>query len=173
MPTNHINFLLVSELKNNTSFPFIVNYVIFTHMKLELTFKNIEPITLNNATKYRTQGRYVKSYKSDSYKALEAEIDAIMSQIPELLKEFNDFYKLDEHYLACQYRFYYPIFTKKGTISKTSKDASNIVKPIEDCIFKWLDIDDSQVIDLNVTKIHSENIKICTDLQIKSLHSIK
>ena len=142
-------------------------------MQLKIEFIDIAPTTLNLAIRHASRGGGIRSYKSDGYKLLESKINATMMKYHDKIEAFNDFYEIKKHYLSCQYRFYYPIFTKKGMISKTSKDASNIVKPFEDCIFKWLAADDSQVVDLNVTKIHSEKIRTVVEIHIKNIENIK
>lgn len=137
-------------------------------MKINLSLPSVEPLTLNTCTKYRVQGgRYVKAYKSEAYKDLEAMINTYL-QMPSNKKqvdEFNKQYDQTKHYLSLDCRFYYPLITKKNTISKTSKDISNLIKPIEDILFKHLVCDDSQVINVNAIKIHSNEIKTIIELR--------
>lgn len=137
-------------------------------MMINLSLPSVEPLTLNTCTKYRVQGgRYVKAYKSDSYKELE-KLMHIYLKMPSNKKQidiFNREYDQTKHYLTLEFRFYYPLITKKNTISKTSKDISNVVKPIEDILFNHLVCDDSQVISLNAIKIHSEDIKTIIELR--------
>jgi Holliday junction resolvase RusA-like endonuclease len=141
-------------------------------MKINLSLPSVEPLTLNTCTKYRVQGgRYVKAYKSDSYKELEKLINVYL-KMPVNKKQidvFNREYDQTRHYLTLEFRFYYPIITKKNCISKTSKDISNLVKPIEDIIFDHLVCDDSQVINLSAIKIHSEDIKTIVELRAFNL----
>jgi Holliday junction resolvase RusA-like endonuclease len=89
------------------------------------------------------------------------------------INKFNNKYSIDEHYINATYRFYYPILLKAGDkIAKTSKDTSNCVKTIEDVLFAQLIADDSQVININATKIHSKDIRIEIELELKPLKHI-
>lgn len=142
--------------------------------KITLYLDNIKPITLNHCTKYRVIKNFVSTYKSTEYKDLIKEVNNLLlygfnkAQI----KKFNEVYNESENYLTAEYRFYYPILTKKNLISKRSMDWSNISKPIEDIIFKHLKTDDSQVVSGTVTKIHSEEIKTVVEYSIGHLSSI-
>lgn len=140
--------------------------------KLEICLPGIEPITLNTATKYRTQGRFVKSYKSAEYKKLESVINSEINKHKGAIRLFNKSYCDKKTYLRSQYIFYYPILTKAKTLSKTSKDVDNIVKPINDIIFKHLDADDSQVVELNVLKVHSDTPRVEVSLRIEDIKYI-
>jgi Holliday junction resolvase RusA-like endonuclease len=46
------------------------------------------------------------------------------------------------------------------------------VKPLNDIIFKQLMADDSQIINLNATKIHSAEPRVVVEIYIRNLSSI-
>lgn len=141
---------------------------------MTLYFELVEPITLNHAIQYRTQGRFVKAYKSEKYKQMIKYVDGCLTE-PEIIKKLNIFnihYNNKEHYLKADYRFYYPVLTKEGLVSKKSKDVSNIIKPIEDAIFNHLVVDDSQIVSTTVSKIHSKDIKVEVDLTVCMLNHL-
>lgn len=141
-------------------------------MNLSITLKNIEPMSLNHYSKITTRGRFASKYKPAKSKEFD---DAVIEQLDlyqRSIFEFNSMYKPDSHYLLAEYRFYYPIFTSKGLISQKSKDVDNIIKPIQDLIFKYISPDDSQIVSVSSTKIHSDDIKIIATYQIRNLHDI-
>ena len=143
-------------------------------MRITIYLDLIEPISLNVVNKYRVQGKFVKTYKSKKAKELKNLIDQALKdkRNKESINQFNSYYDINKHYLNFTYRYYYPIFTKKGLISKTGGDTSNLIKFIEDCLFSHLDADDSQVIQVSATKIHSEEIKTVIEIDILDLTSI-
>lgn len=135
-------------------------------MKLQLLFDNLEPITLN------TQGRFGKGrfYKTDKTQKFISQVNLMMRQYKNDLNKFNKYYDETKHFLVCDYYFYKPIITKKDKrISKTSGDLSNLVKALEDAIFKHLHADDSAVCVLNVHKINSQNIYTKVNIQVRDL----
>lgn len=136
-------------------------------MEIKLIFKDVEPITLNHSIT-RTKWGFTKS---KSYRKLESEVAYNVVKEPNCsqILGLNDYFVSGNHYLKCEYEFYYNIKTKKNTIGKRSKDVSNIVKPIEDCIFNYLDADDAEVLELSVKKIQSEEIKTTVKITILPL----
>ena len=78
--------------------------------------------------------------------------------------------------MVATWRFYTPDLLTKSKknqrINKKSSDLSNIIKPVEDCLFKYLNADDSHVVSMNVYKIQSDDYRIECDLEIKDLNSI-
>lgn len=88
-------------------------------------------------------------------------------------------FKLHEHVLAAHYEFKTPkLFTNYGTISRFSKDLSNLIKPLEDVLFtetfngkgtykcKNLSIDDSYVCELSARKSYAETPSIVVTITI-------
>ena len=142
-------------------------------MNLTITLKDIEPVSLNHYSKITTRGRFASKYKPAKSKEFD---DAVIEQLDAYQREifkFNSMYKHNSHYLVAEYKFFYPIFTKKNLISQKSKDVDNLIKPIQDLIFRYISPDDSQIVSVSATKIHSTDIKIIASYQIKSLSDIK
>ena len=96
------------------------------------------------------------------------------SDVVRFAKSFDE----NKHAFVADYIFYLPnLFTKTNPprISKKSFDWSNIIKPVEDCIYKPLSkinpqIDDAQVIAGNVRKIQSNEYRIDVTLTIVNHH---
>jgi Holliday junction resolvase RusA-like endonuclease len=92
--------------------------------------------------------------------AFEAEFLAHLSQYNNLRQHIYDSYNPNKHGIEEEIFFYlndkeYFTLPKKGlrTISKVSIDLDNMIKVANDQVFRWLGIDDSQVV-----KIHTEKI---------------
>ena len=86
--------------------------------------------------------------------------NSYLLQYNELKEHLRSFYREDFHSIELECYFYLPekdYFThpKKGnkTISKRSMDIDNMIKVSNDLVFKWLDIDDSQITKLSAEKI--------------------
>jgi Holliday junction resolvase RusA-like endonuclease len=142
-------------------------------MRLDLTFYGLEPISLNNCQKIVAKGKFPRKYKTKEYVEFESKINSQIQNYKAALRKFNSHYDENMHYLVADFYFYYPVMTKKGSIGKTSKDVDNIIKPVNDVIFKYLSTDDSQVMSVSATKIHSENIKIEVTFQTKLISHLR
>lgn len=125
-------------------------------MKINLVYSGLVPITLNHSHKISTRGKFATKYKTKEYKQFES----LFASKSRLYKaEFNKLNKhFDEkiHCLHLEYKFYYPIYTKKGIISKSSKDVDNCIKTTQDCLFKNFLFDDAFITKVTAEKIHSE-----------------
>lgn len=141
-------------------------------MKVNLYLTGIKPINLNNCSKITTIGRSPRKFKTKEYTQLESKVNALLNGQKSEIRKFNKYYNREKHYINITYRFYYPILTKKKEISMKSQDVDNIVKPINDILFKHLLADDSQVINLNVTKLHSAEPRTTIEIQILPIHQI-
>ena len=142
-------------------------------MKLEISLPNIEPISLNHATKISTRGKFATKYKTEAYKQLESSMGNALRGYRKEINKFNNKYTSGKYYLVAEYRFFYPILLKSGdAISKKSKDVSNLTKVVEDILFKQILADDAEVISLTVTKIHSKDIRTEIILELKDLRHI-
>jgi len=140
-------------------------------MKLNISLLNVQPMSLNQA--YSTDKRTNRRFKSKQYTQFTSIIGGQLRNYKGQITKFNNKYSIEDHYIVATYRFYYPIFVKAGNkISKTSKDLSNSIKTLEDILFSQLIADDSQVINLNVTKIHSQDIRIEVELELKNIKHI-
>jgi len=142
-------------------------------MKIELELSNIKPATLNHYEKPRSRGRFISFYKPVESKLFDSLINSQLNKYKSEYRKFNKYYDELKHYLIIDYIFYMPVLVKKkDRISKTSKDVDNIVKPLQDLIFKQLSADDSSIISISSTKIHSENLNIKVSIQVKNLSGI-
>jgi Holliday junction resolvase RusA-like endonuclease len=124
-------------------------------LKIELVFSDIKPITLNHCHKITTKGKFPTKYKTQEYTEFESKINSQLNAQKKELSKLNKAYDFQKHALSISYVFYYDILTTKGLISQKSMDLDNVGKPINDVIFKHLDMDDSQIIDITLSKRHS------------------
>tara|TARA_R110002167_G_scaffold216993_1_gene421775 strand:+ start:101 stop:526 length:426 start_codon:yes stop_codon:yes gene_type:complete len=140
-------------------------------MKINFSFENIEPLPLNAV--YATDFRTKRRFKSKKYTQFESLINNCLRRYRSDINKFNNKYDIEKFYIVAEYRFYYPITVKANNkVSKTSKDLTNCLKPIEDIIFKQLIADDSQVLQASCSKIHSKDIRIEVTLELKDLKHI-
>jgi Holliday junction resolvase RusA-like endonuclease len=141
-------------------------------MKLKLEILEIKPIPLNQV--YATDFRTKRRFKSKKYNQFESKVNNALREFKNEINRFNKFYNEEKHYITANYRFYFPILTKKEhRVSKTSGDVSNLIKALEDIVFKSLIADDSAVLSVSADKIHSENIRIEIELNIKQIKYVK
>ena len=123
---------------------------------------------------YSTDFRTKRRFKSKKYTQFESAVSNQLRKFKSDINKFNNYFDENNHCLTVSYRFYYPILTKKDKrVSKTSGDTSNLIKPIEDVLFKQLIADDSHVIDVSASKIHSETLRIAIVLHIRELKYIQ
>lgn len=134
-----------------------------------LKFPNVKALSLNACFSNTPHGRV----KSKKYTEFTKVIDGLMlaqkNSLLDLMKHFNEF----EHYITCDWKFYFPIFKKDGHISKTAGDVSNMIKPIEDLIFKKLSIDDAYIVSGSFVKIESNYLGIEVTITIKDVGLIQ
>lgn len=128
----------------------------------------IKPLNLNNCYTISTIGNSVRRFPSREYKQYESLVNQELRKFKSEINKFNKAYDENEHYLIAEYNFFYPILTKKYNISKRSTDLSNSIKALEDILFKNFVMDDSQVCELYVRKIHSENIRAEISFKIRN-----
>jgi len=133
---------------------------------------NTKAMPLNMA--YSTNFKSGRRFKSQKYVLFESKVlRELLQYFPEI-KKFNSFYDPKLHYLTAEYVFYHKIFNVgDGLVGKTSGDTSNLIKTVEDCIFKKLKADDSQIISMQASKVHSDNERIEVKLSIKDISLIK
>lgn len=143
-------------------------------MRFEIEINGVKPIGLNNYHKIRVKGRYPTKYKSESAVKFDSQINSALNAFKSTINKINSNYDEHKHYLLVDYLFYIPVFTKKkDRISKTSGDSDNFIKTIQDILFKRLNADDSSVISVSSTKIHSDNYSIKIILTIRDLKHIR
>ncbi len=133
----------------------------------------VKPITINHYHKITTRGKFASKYKAADAVAFERDIEMELVKYLREIKLFNDNYDSKRHYLVADYRFYIPFMTKQNKIAKRKHDVDNFIKTAQDNIFNYMKADDSEIISLTATKIHSIECKICVTFQVKSLTSIQ
>lgn len=129
-------------------------------MKLTLIYSGIKPITLNHSHKITTRGKFTTKYKTKEYKQFESLFASKSRLYKAEFNKINGYFDEKKHTIEVIYKFYYPIYTKKGIISKTSKDVDNCIKTTQDCLFKNLLFDDAFITKVSAEKIHSEQQSI-------------
>jgi len=143
-------------------------------MKLNLLFENVTPVSLNQSAKITTMGKFARKYKTDKTKQFESNISSQLRKFKNDINKFNKTYDKDNFYIISDYRFFMPVLVKDGSrISKRSGDLSNLVKVLEDQIFKQLHADDSEVASLNIIKVESGHPRIEVDLELRDIRHIK
>ena len=140
-------------------------------MDIHFTF-NIKAMPLNMA--YSTNFKTGRRFKSQKYVLFESKVlKELLKYYPEI-KKFNNHYDNTSHYLTAEYIFYHKVINKKDNcIGKTSGDTSNLIKTVEDCIFKKLNVDDSQIMSVQASKVHSEDERIEVKISIKDISHIR
>lgn len=139
-------------------------------MQIFLSFKNVSPLPLNQV--YATDFKSKRRFKSKSYNEYTRIINSQLSQYTNQLQAFNKYFDEEKHYIVADYIFYKTVLTKSNRINKKSGDTSNLIKPIEDIVFKQLNADDSHIVDIRAAKIHSDNPRIDIRYTIKELKHI-
>jgi len=139
-------------------------------MKITLTYSGLKPITLNHSHKITTRGKFTTKYKTKEYKQFESLFASKSRLYKAEFNKLNKYFDETKHCINVEYKFFYPILTKKNIISKTSKDVDNLVKSTQDCLFKNLLFDDAFITKVSAEKIHSKTpsieitVKILTHL---------
>ena len=135
-------------------------------MKIELKYPNLRPITLNHSHKITTRGKFTKKYKTKEYLQFESLFELHSRKHKKQFSKLNGYFDEKIHKIEVTYKFFYPIYTKKGIISKTSKDVDNLIKTAQDCLFKNLSFDDAFITKVTAEKIHAENPSISITVKI-------
>lgn len=140
-------------------------------MQIKLEFTDIKPLPLNMI--YSTNFKTGRRFKSQKYVIYESKINRKLRDFKAQINKFNKYFDESLHYITANYNFYYPILTKKDKrIGKTSTDISNMIKPVEDIIFKHFIADDSSIVSVCASKVHSENLRMEISYTIKQLNQI-
>ena len=136
-----------------------------------MIFSGVTPISLNAV--YATDFRTKRRFKSKAYKEYEGIIREFLRND---YKHYVGAFKQkapENYYIKMDIRFYMPIFVKSGDrISLTSKDVSNCIKPLEDIIATEYGFNDSLVVNVCASKVHSAEHKIMVDLFICDINTI-
>lgn len=137
-------------------------------MKISFEIAELDPVTLNHTHKIANNKRNGKKFmkKTIVYEQFESIFNNKMRTQRVNVNKLNKYFDESKHCLQIDYRFYFPVYTSKGLIGKTSKDVDNIIKPIQDCLFKNFMFDDSLITKVSSEKIHSETSRIEIDIKV-------
>ena len=142
-------------------------------MRLEIEITNVKPRSLNQYTKIVSRGKFTSKYKPKETQEFESKVNSALNAYKAKFTKLNNYHKPSEHYFCVDYIFYMPVLVKKkDRISKTSMDTDNLIKPVQDLIFKRLNADDSEVISVSATKVHSDNYSIRATIRVCNLKDI-
>jgi Holliday junction resolvase RusA-like endonuclease len=123
---------------------------------------------------YSTNQRSGRRFKSQKYVLFESRVLKELLQYYPDIRKFNNLYNPKEHYLTAEYIFYHKVINiKDNLIGNNSGDTSNLIKTVEDCIFKKLNADDSQIMSIQASKVHSDTERIEVKLSIKDISHIR
>lgn len=117
---------------------------------LTITIKT-DPLPLNRLYPTNKAGRRFLSKEGSDYKKI-VHIETVNA-----IREQGFYFDPNTHYLTSEIFFYTPkLITKKGDISKSKPDTSNLVKALEDAVFEVLGVDDCYNLDLNISVHYSK-----------------
>ena len=141
-------------------------------MSLSIELKGLKPISLNNCYTMTMKNGKPRRFPSAQYKKFESLVNLELRKFKRDLSKFNLFFDLEKNYIIAEYRFYMPIIKKAGGMNQKSGDLSNLVKALEDILFKSLFADDSHVASLSVYKIHSETTRTEISFKVGDIKNI-
>ena len=131
-------------------------------MKLEFKL-DLSPVSLNSST-FVWNNRRIKTKQAIAF---ENDFNELMKPYAHSLGLLADSFIDTEHSFSLDYTFYLKtFFTKKGNISAKSKDVDNLVKVVNDRLFKLIGIDDSTMIDLTAKKRPADKDCICITIEM-------
>ena len=152
-------------------------------MVVKFTLPNTKPFSINTLHYKRSNTRTAKARKwgDDIHKLVRK--PEIQTAIKLLQRNFNPLV----HGLAVSYKFYMPenkLFTKSGSVSKTSFDVDNICKPLTDLLFDGrfykrgvpnINLNDGLILMLTAQKLISptEDYFIDVEIEVVDLESFK
>ena len=129
-------------------------------MKTKIVLSGIRAISLNNAQKISTRGKFASKYKTKECVQFESLFSSKLRLYRSDLTKLNNYFIEKQHCLHMEYKFYFPTLTKSGVLSKSSSDVDNLVKITQDCLFKELVFNDAYITKIIAEKIHSEKPSI-------------
>ena len=139
-------------------------------MEMKFRIDGVKPISLNTATKVSAVRGRPRKYKTKKTNIFECKVRSELKKYQDQFFEINQLNSIEPHYFVMEYYFYYPIMTKKGTISKTAGDVDNLIKPVQDIFFENLNFDDSQITSVFAQKTQSEKPFIIVNIKAIPLH---
>lgn len=120
----------------------------------------LEPISLNHSHRNIIKGKRLMRIKTEKTSRWESDFQACLSSINKYRDEFLKDYDPKKKAVQLDIFFYLnrdSFFTKSGTINQRGKDLDNLIKVGNDQVFKWLGIDDSQLVKMSAEKIPTIN----------------
>lgn len=132
--------------------------------KLLTLFFNFKPLSLNQAYK-NLPG--IGRAKTNDYKQFQKALESKLNQ--NALSCFSSAFDPKKHEIHLNMIIYLKNYlTKDGRISQKSGDCANFEKVTSDIIFKHLGIDDSQVVQMMISKNQGEKDCFYYSLEIKN-----
>ena len=126
---------------------------------------NLKPLSLNSAYRNNRQGIRFKTKKYQEFKKqFDEEIRPYLNELKSLFNAFES----GRHGIYTTYDIFCPIMTKDGRISKTSGDASNFPKLLEDLLFQH-GVDDCNVVSVRSRKHHSKEVYTIIRIELNEL----
>lgn len=143
-------------------------------MIFDFYFEVDKHIGLNNSYIITTRGKFPTRTKKKQTRLYEANVESQLLREKKAIENFNKHYDEKIHYLTSDITFFTThLFTKKNLINKKSGDYDGLIKIPQDCLFKLLNADDSQVIAASQFKIQSKVNAVKIVLTVKDLASIQ
>ena len=123
-------------------------------------------VSENTATRCIVRGKYASPTLSEQIKDFMRNVDLELYKHRAEFKDLLNLYDKYTHGFVLSLVHKTPkLFTKKGTISENSIDVDNI-KYLQDSIFRYLCIDDSQVLSLSSSKSYAKNHSILIKIEL-------
>jgi len=146
-------------------------------MQINIEINGVKPINVNHYQKITTIKGSPRKFKTKEAVQFESAINSQLNKYKSEFRKLNSSFCSFSHYLCIDYRFYLPFLTKdkdkkQTRIAKKKHDCDNFLKPIQDVLFKHMLADDSEVVSLSATKIHSKELKIEIDIKVRPLSNI-
>ncbi|NQY43499.1 MAG: RusA family crossover junction endodeoxyribonuclease [Legionellales bacterium] len=146
-------------------------------MQINIEINGVKPINVNNYQKITTIKGSPRKFKTKEAVQFESVINSQLNKYKSEFRKLNSSFCSFSHYLCIDYRFYLPFLTrdkdkKQTRISKNKHDVDNFIKCLQDVLFKQILADDSEVVSLSATKIHSKELKIEIDIKVRPLSNI-
>lgn len=136
-----------------------------THLRIDLYLK---PLSYNKYYRSTRSGNRVKTGAGLAY---DEQLDIVMEEYSNELKAFGCELDLSSNIVIMDIQYFNPeFFIKDGSrISKTAGDLDNMIKILQDKIFRTMEVDDSIVRNLSIHDVPSNGYKVVIDLLIQPI----
>ena len=149
---------------------------------METLYFDIKPISLNRCNRaiYRPKkgGGFIANIKSEEYRQFESKMAKELSAQASRISRIADLFVEGENFFVNKYTFLFPkdqLITRRGTINKRCSDIDNLVKPVNDQLFKAMrlynsSIDDSAIMKMEAIKAPSDtgDYKIIVEIMLQN-----